>query len=142
MRDFPLYYPFSFIFHFARFFFWLTLLPAGGKLFSKQTVFDGHLSGKKHVKAAADLMASQSSSTSAAPALGPEAAAEARQKAMSALTDGDKETARTEFRIGALVSAIGSVRADTLTNVERRLALTAEERLVRNCLSVSRKGRV
>lgn len=92
------------------------------KVFAKQTVFDAHLSGKKHAKAAEALRAKQA----AAP---PHAAdlTVAREQAERAEQEELRAIALMEARIYRLAELLGEQRAATKGRVERRLALTAAE---------------
>lgn len=96
---------------------------AGDRLFNKQTVFDSHLPGKKHQKALARLLeATQGKQPD-------DATVTAKRLAAIKLgQEGERETARLEFRISLLAELLGSVREDTKGNVERRQLRTAEER--------------
>ncbi|MCO5565700.1 hypothetical protein L7F22_019374 [Adiantum nelumboides] len=90
--------------------------------FAKQTVFDAHLKGQKHIKAA-DRLASdghvkenQNSSN--------EAQELERRKRISKA----KAIARDETMVIALGNELQSVRVETRANVERKAALTERER--------------
>ena len=89
------------------------------KLFTNQAVFDGHLTGKRHLKAQESAAASSADLK------------EAKQKA---LQDKRQELAkkqalkRKELLIHLYAEALQSVTQDTIGNIERRQALTPEER--------------
>jgi splicing factor 3A subunit 3 len=89
------------------------------KLFTNAAVFDGHLSGKRHLKAQESLAPST---------VLPE---EAKQKALETRRlDIAKKQAlkRKELQIQLYAQALHSVTQDTIGNIERRQALTPEER--------------
>lgn len=79
---------------------------ACGKKFAKQTVFDAHLAGKKHIKAIEALQTG---------------------KLDMSQRDDEKRVALQEAQIQAIVSALPGRRQATLVNVERKQARTAEE---------------
>ncbi|KAI8065689.1 hypothetical protein BC940DRAFT_303342 [Gongronella butleri] len=76
------------------------------KAFSKQTVYDAHLKGKKHVKAQAKL----------------------DQDGAEDRVDRRKQTAWHEALIVAYLAEISDTRQQTKANVERKQALTDRER--------------
>ncbi|KAI0265788.1 RNA splicing factor PRP9 [Gloeopeniophorella convolvens] len=94
------------------------------KMYSKQTVYDAHLTSKKHIKAT-----SKQASTDQPPANpnGPPSSA-----TPSASTASNKDKHRTVALLTHLVTALLKdlipVLADTKSNVERRFSLTAKER--------------
>jgi splicing factor 3A subunit 3 len=98
-------------------------------LYSKQTVYSAHLTSKKHLKASAKLTdsPSDSPSTPTATTAAPTATslAELRHRKNRAL-------ALKEALISSLISGptapLSSILADTLSNTERRAALTDRER--------------
>lgn len=95
------------------------------KAFSKQTVFDAHLTGKKHIKAQNKLNEENGQTANTVPK-------ESKRKA----------TAFKEFMITKLVEALGEFREETKSNVERKQALTDKERAVSSkyrilCLFIS-----
>ncbi|PWN40702.1 hypothetical protein IE81DRAFT_368072 [Ceraceosorus guamensis] len=100
------------------------------RTFAKQTVFDAHLKGGKHQKAAANLAAGNAQiSTPSGGASGPNASAsEAAALEVAKQLARCKALARTEVLIRALASHLGEVVAETRANVERRAALTDAER--------------
>ena len=92
---------------------------ACAKKFSNQSVFDGHLKGKKHQKAAAaknpsddaDLVNGQPNGTSTPVQ---------RMK--------ERAVAEREFRVRKIASILQTARGDTKTNIERRQGMTERER--------------
>ncbi len=87
------------------------------KLFTNQAVFDNHLTGKRHLKAQAEK----------SPDLG-----EAQQKALEARKQElakKQALKRKELMIHLYAEALQSVVQDTIGNIERRQALTPEERV-------------
>jgi splicing factor 3A subunit 3 len=100
---------------------------AGEKMYSKQTVYDAHLSSKKHIKATAKL----ASSESGAPANpnGPSAGMETGGSAMvSSSRDKHRVAALLSHLATALLANLVPALNDTKANVERRFSLTARER--------------
>ncbi|KAH7396124.1 hypothetical protein BKA66DRAFT_566630 [Pyrenochaeta sp. MPI-SDFR-AT-0127] len=91
---------------------------ACNKGFSKETVYEAHLSGKKHKKA---LLESQNGSTDKATA-----------KSNGGTTDiqrfKERAVAEREFRIKRLAAAMQTERGDTKVNVERKQGMTERER--------------
>ena len=99
---------------------------ACNKTFTKQSVFDAHLNGKKHKRNEANLASGAS--------VGPRSeSTEARMDEGAgevAKTEDEKwalEMARTEAMIKCLVELVEEQRGATLVNVERKQARTAEE---------------
>ncbi|BGP13886.1 hypothetical protein JCM10213_002525 [Rhodosporidiobolus nylandii] len=96
------------------------------KSFTKDSVFQAHLTGKKHIKAAAKLSDSPAANGSPAPSSS-NLAALRQQK--------NRATALKEALITALLSSastppgpLAQILADTQANTERRAALTDKER--------------
>ena len=83
------------------------------KEFKNQNIYDGHLPGKKHKKAAAAKSASEGNIKT----LGVD---------ISKLKD--RAIAEREFRIAKLTEILSKQRDDTKTNVERKASLTERER--------------
>ncbi|KAK9236494.1 hypothetical protein V1525DRAFT_362685 [Lipomyces kononenkoae] len=81
------------------------------KMFEKQTVYDGHLSGKKHKK---NFELKQQGGVNGASSI----AANFKERAISL----------REFEITKLAEILGEVREETKINVERKSALTLRER--------------
>ncbi|GAA6001109.1 hypothetical protein JCM5350_000485, partial [Sporobolomyces pararoseus] len=116
------------------------------KSFTKETVYNAHLTGKKHVKAAAKLSESNSSSsTSAAPTSSSlEQLRQQKNRALalkealirsllvsSSTTSDDSTTTTTTTTSTPSSSSSGplaQILSDTLSNTERRAALTDKER--------------
>lgn len=91
--------------------------------FKNANVYKGHLSGKKHVKAAQDLARRQAASEDASDgiALGAQVTSAHRLK--------ERAIAERESRVRRLVGAMSTEREDTRVNVERRQGMTERERL-------------
>jgi splicing factor 3A subunit 3 len=100
----------------------LNFCVLGQKQFSKQTVFDSHLTGKKHIKAQKQLLEQKGSKVDQADI------EKARQKALEEKGDKDKPIAWQEVLISSYVDVLSSYREDTKSNVERKQALTDRER--------------
>ncbi|GAB5587772.1 Pre-mRNA-splicing factor sap61 [Umbelopsis nana] len=92
------------------------------KQFSKQTVFDSHLTGKKHIKAQKQLLEQKGPNVDQADI------ERARQKALEEKEDKDKPIAWQEVLISSYIDVLSSYREDTKANVERKQALTDRER--------------
>lgn len=105
-----------------------TYLPrAGQKRYSKETVYTAHLTSKKHLKQAEKLSSttpSSSTSTSGPPPT-TVSLSHLRQQKNRALAL--KEALITSL-IGTPTSPLSSILLDTLSNTERRAALTDRER--------------
>ena len=93
---------------------------AGQRSYAKQTVYDAHLSSKKHIKAAAKATEAPVSS---APTNG-NGQAPSSTSASARL----RSSARLTYLITALLVPLQSTLAETKANVERRFSLTARER--------------
>lgn len=97
----------------------------GQKNYSKQTVYDAHLTSKKHIKAAAKETSSgavvngngQSSHTQSTSA-----------PVQSGLKSRLHESARLTHLTSSLLATLVPVLNETKSNVERRFSLTARER--------------
>ncbi len=88
------------------------------KSFSKETVYEAHLTGKKHKKA---VQEGQNGSTDKANTASNGASADiARFK--------ERAVAEREFRIRKLAAAMQTERGDTKVNVERKQGMTDRER--------------
>lgn len=102
--------------------------PLGQKMYSKQTVYDGHLTSKKHIKA------TQKQATSSEPPKNPNGtgATHPNNNSMpppSTLPKNKyKPVALHTHLTTSLLSILTSELADTKSNVERRFSLTARER--------------
>ena len=92
---------------------------AGQRSYAKQTVYDAHLSSKKHIKAAAK------SSDAPAPFVPTNGNGQTLSSSSSAKL---RSPARLTYLITALLVPLQSILAETKSNVERRFSLTARER--------------
>jgi splicing factor 3A subunit 3 len=107
---------------------WVTLTHLlGQKMYSKQTVYDAHLTSKKHVKA------TQKQATSSEPPKNPNGTGAAPSNnsmppPSSLPKDRYKSVALYTHLTTALLSTLSAVLVDTKSNVERRFSLTARER--------------
>ena len=104
----------------------LIYLP-GQKMYSKQTVYDAHLTSKKHIKA------TQKQATSSEPPKNPNGTgATPSNNTMpppsSLPRNRYKPVALYTYLATALLTTLSPVLADTKSNVERRFSLTARER--------------
>lgn len=114
------------LFHFAGWEVSLTY-SSGQKMYSKQTVYDAHLTSKKHIKA------TQKQATSSEPPKNPNGTGAAPSNnsmppPSSLPKDKYKSVARHTHLTAALLSTLSPVLVDTKSNVERRFSLTARER--------------
>ncbi|UZJ55514.1 hypothetical protein CBS101457_004834 [Exobasidium rhododendri] len=98
------------------------------RTFAKQTVFDGHLKGQKHIKAAERLQTSSNGSNEQQQALQAEAGGQSSELEKAKRQARAKAIARDETIIISLGKELLEVRAETRANVERRSALTDKER--------------
>jgi splicing factor 3A subunit 3 len=92
----------------------------GQRSYAKQTVYDAHLSSKKHIKAAAK--ASEASAPSV-PTNG-----NGQNSSSSSSPAKLRSPARLTYLITALLVPLQSTLAETKANVERRFSLTVRER--------------
>jgi splicing factor 3A subunit 3 len=92
---------------------------AGQRSYAKQTVYDAHLSSKKHIKATAKA------SGAPAPA---EPSSGNGQTSSSSASAKLRSPARLTYLITALLVPLQFTLAETKANVERRFSLTARER--------------
>ncbi|KAJ1906439.1 Pre-mRNA-splicing factor sap61, partial [Tieghemiomyces parasiticus] len=92
------------------------------KQYSKQTVYDAHLKSRKHQKAAKAL--EQTGQRADDPA----AVRQAQRATLAELDAKDRAVAWQECLIAKYLEALGEKREDTRANVERKQALTEEER--------------
>ncbi len=108
----------------------ILIFRSGQKLYSKQTVYDAHLTSKKHVKAAAKQV--ESGQVPPNPN-GPSAS----HSATNGSGNGeDASSKQSKHRTAALLThlstkllaSLATVLTDTKSNVERRFSLTARER--------------
>lgn len=97
---------------------------AGQKSFAKETVFNAHLTGKKHVNAAAKLSASDSATSTTSGPSTSNLSALRHQK--------NRALALKEALISSLLAPphgpLSALLSDTRDNTERRAALTDKER--------------
>lgn len=106
------------------------MITIGQKMYSKQTVYDAHLSSKKHVKAAAKQ------AESGEPPVNPNGPSTAQADATENNGNTSSGPSRSKHRTAALLTHLttkllanlASVLNDTKSNVERRFSLTARER--------------
>ncbi|KAG5652668.1 hypothetical protein H0H81_004160 [Sphagnurus paluster] len=94
------------------------------KQYSKQTVYDAHLTSKKHIKAAAKQDASGAPPPNPNGPPTPTATTTTKSSAASRIRNSARLTHLTTTLLATLVSTIN----DTKSNVERRFSLTARER--------------
>lgn len=96
---------------------------AGQKMYSKQTVYDAHLSSKKHIKA------SQRQATSDAPPANPNGPPASTGDVSKASDKGKHRAAALLTHLCTqLLRALVPALNETKSNVERRFSLTARER--------------
>ncbi|KJE90320.1 splicing factor 3a [Capsaspora owczarzaki ATCC 30864] len=95
------------------------------KWFPKQTVYQGHLSGKNHKKAEQKLLQKQQQGGDTAGSMASIAAAAASESTQDVSTT--KDIAALEAIVYRLTELLGEQREATRINVERKQALTAEE---------------
>ncbi|KAG2192903.1 hypothetical protein INT47_011145 [Mucor saturninus] len=93
--------------------------PACQKQFSKQTVFDAHLSAKKHIKAQKKLDEQGSDSSAAIGTV---------DNVVGVKDDKRKAIAWKERLISKYAEALADFREESKSNVERKQALTDKER--------------
>lgn len=102
----------------------------GEKMFSKRTVYEAHLVGKKHLKALKNS-SNQLNSDSAAPPSTKTPTAEflsnERQRVRVERISKEKQIRFLETMIRRLLGILQQERNDTRANVERKQALTLEE---------------
>lgn len=95
----------------------------GQKHYSKQTVYDAHLSSKKHIKATAKQATSNAAPTNPN-GVQPTPSQQPANSAKSRL----QEPARLTFLVTKLINSIIPTLNETKSNIERRFSLTARER--------------
>lgn len=95
--------------------------PACQKQFSKQTVFDAHLTAKKHIKAQKKLDEQGNN---------PSAAVGTVDNVVGVKDDKRKAIAWKERLISKYAEALADFREESKSNVERKQALTDKERTV------------
>jgi splicing factor 3A subunit 3 len=94
----------------------------GQKMYSKQTVYDAHLSSKKHTKATAKQ------ATSEPPPKNPNGASSSMPPPSIPQKSRHKSAAYYTYLTTSLLSTLAPILNDTKSNVERRFSLTARER--------------
>ncbi|TDL29682.1 hypothetical protein BD410DRAFT_811243 [Rickenella mellea] len=95
------------------------------KLYSKQTVYDAHLTSKKHLKASARQ------ATAGAPPSnpnGPDPSSDAPTKHRTSEKSKIRSTALATYLVTSLLASLAPTLNETKSNVERRFSLTARER--------------
>lgn len=100
--------------------------PACQKQFSKQTVYDAHLTAKKHIKAQKKLDEEKVNGTTAIAA----ATGGDNNNVVGAKDDKRKAIAWKERLISKYAEALADFREESKSNVERKQALTDKERIV------------
>jgi splicing factor 3A subunit 3 len=90
------------------------------KEFKNENVYKGHLSGRRHIKAAEQRKQRQQESSSDGH--------DSRHGAPSARRLKEKAVAEREYRVKRLASAMSTERSDTRVNVERKQGMTERER--------------
>jgi splicing factor 3A subunit 3 len=85
--------------------------------FASETVYENHLSGKKHKKAQAKLTSDAGTTNDAVP-----------NGSLDTRRLKERAVAEKEFRIRKLANAMQTERSDTRTNVERKQGMTEKER--------------
>jgi splicing factor 3A subunit 3 len=89
------------------------------KEFKNENVYKGHLSGKKHIKAAELRKAREADS---------EAGENGSTRGTNVLRQKERAIAEREYRCKRLVAAMSQERSDTKVNVERKQGMTERER--------------
>lgn len=98
----------------------LTIYQLGQKQYAKQTVYDAHLTSKKHEKAAAKLAAEGGAAANGKP--------HENGATKSSSASKTRQSARLTHLITTLLVPLLPTLAETKANVERRFSLTARER--------------
>lgn len=96
------------------------------KEFKNKNVYEGHLSGKKHKRAAAEKGRGESSGDNSNNTNG--ASSTTANGTPSATRLKERSIAEREFRVKRLASAMSTERSDTRVNVERKQGMTERER--------------
>lgn len=94
------------------------------KQYAKDTVYNAHLTSKKHVKAAAQLASGANGAANG----GSESISEVQSKVLAEKAKPEQEMAFTEVLIKHLAEILKQQVSDTKENVERRQTLTGRER--------------
>jgi splicing factor 3A subunit 3 len=95
------------------------LFYLGRKFFTKQTVFDAHLTGKKHLKAEKELVGKD---------LTHEEIEKVQEELNEKEAEKEKELGSLEFLVSSLIKELDDVWANTKANVEIKQSRTYEER--------------
>ncbi|GAA5935256.1 hypothetical protein JCM1841_002867 [Sporobolomyces salmonicolor] len=100
------------------------------KSFTKESVYTAHLTGKKHIKAAAKLAGdgADPSASSSAPTSAALAALRHQKNRALALKEALITSLLASYPSSAPAGPLAEILADTLANTERRAALTDKER--------------
>ncbi|KAG0031254.1 hypothetical protein BGZ81_001543 [Podila clonocystis] len=93
------------------------------KQYAKDTVYNAHLTSKKHIKAAAQLVSGAAGAVN-----GSESISEVQSKVLAEKAKPEQEMAFTEVVIKHLAEILKQQISDTKENVERRQTLTGRER--------------
>lgn len=104
------------------------------KQYAKDTVYNAHLTSKKHIKAAAQLASGANGAANG----GSESISEAQSKVLAEKAKPEQEMAFTEVLIKHLAGILKQQVSDTKENVERRQTLTGRERDVSPLLVIVR----
>ncbi|OCH92146.1 RNA splicing factor PRP9 [Obba rivulosa] len=96
------------------------------KMYSKQTVYDAHLTSKKHIKAAAKQNGTEQPHAETNGTSG--VAKETDGASVSSSKSKHRDAALLTYLSTELLKALASTLSDTKSNVERRFSLTARER--------------
>ena len=113
----------------------LFFLPLiGQKQFTKKTVYDAHLTGKKHRKNAEKLKNEQSTANGDSE--------NNNDSNNTVKQDRRKELAWKELLITKYAEGLSDIREETKANVERKQALTDKERTVSILINKDREDKV
>lgn len=93
------------------------------KQYAKDTVYNAHLTSKKHIKAAAQLASGANGAAN-----GSESISDAQSRVLAEKAKPEQEMAFTEVMIKHLAEILKQQISDTKENVERRQTLTGRER--------------
>jgi splicing factor 3A subunit 3 len=102
-------------------------MTLGEKMYSKQTVYDAHLTSKKHIKSTAK-QASAAAGPPTNPNGPPVETAAATASSTSSSVSKHRTAALFTYLSQALIANLVTSLNDTKANVERRFSLTARER--------------
>ena len=105
------------------------VLPTQGqKHYSKQTVYDAHLTSKKHVKAVAKQATSGTTPANPNGSLAPTHTSSSNGTQKSGISSRLRNSASLTHLATALLATLVPTLNETKSNVERRFSLTARER--------------